>query len=215
MSQLCLLGVSQLLFPWPFYNQKGGGEAIAPSHAVILVISKHSPLTAGKGGHWKWPPRVAFRAERPRPSFLGRSVKFGSCGLVLSIVGLEDGESMRERDYVLRKEKQWPTNYPNWINWVSFGNKVFGGRWDLDAWVYEIREKCVKKQITTLPNAGFHMNRCNHHHQSSSMCALCPAFHQTELALGSLISNLGSRYRDARKATEHTGPACVAIHFLI
>lgn len=150
MSPLWPLGVNQLLFPWPFYKQKGcgwRGEAVASSHTVIFVISKHSPFMAGKGGHLKWPLRDTFRAERPRTSILGRSFKFRSCGLVLSIVGLEDGESIQERDYVLRKKKWWPTNYPNWINWVSFGNEVFGGRWNLYAWVYEIRERCVKNKL--------------------------------------------------------------------
>lgn len=46
-------------------------------------------------------------------------------------------------------------------------------------------------------------------HQSNSMCVLCLAFHQTELALGSLISSFGSGYQNMRKAIEYTGPASV------
>ena len=44
-------------------------------------------------------------------------------------------------------------------------------------------------------------------HQSNPMSVLRLAFHQTELALRSLIRNLGSRYQNMRKAMEYNGPA--------
>lgn len=52
-------------------------------------------------------------------------------------------------------------------------------------------------------------------HQSSSVCVIRLAFHQTELALGSLISNLSSRYQNMRKAIVHWSCLEIVIHFLI
>lgn len=69
-------------------KQEKKKNTIAPSHTMILVIFKHSPFTSANGERFKWIPQAVFGAERRWLSFLGRSFKFQSCGLVLYIVGL-------------------------------------------------------------------------------------------------------------------------------
>lgn len=40
-------------------------------------------------------------------SVLGRSFKLHSSGIILYAAGLEDSESVKERDYVLRRRGEW------------------------------------------------------------------------------------------------------------
>lgn len=108
----------------PYFSPR---SQLAPFPVAILVIKQKKPsLTVhtlisgafqtlsihhhrgGKGlggreGAFDMNPTACLGAERPWLSFLRASFKFQHCDLVLYIVGLEDRESIKGRDYVLRK----------------------------------------------------------------------------------------------------------------
>jgi hypothetical protein len=81
-------------------------KPLFPVTQWFLVICKHSPHTTAKGGQGKWIHRTFVQLLGLDFPFLSRSSKFQACGIILYIVGLEDRESIKEKDYVLRRISQ-------------------------------------------------------------------------------------------------------------
>lgn len=94
-----LLEVLPFLFQWPSYqsSRKKKKPLFQVAQWFLLIFFKHSPHTTAKGGMWS--DRRGMSGE-----LTGSDLLFSAeVSLILHVTGLENRESIKERDYVLRK----------------------------------------------------------------------------------------------------------------